>query len=97
MSKTRPDIIVQPNQQNNIIELLNAQQGHPAVNATQTLRIQNKTDVIVYVHKTDAQVDNIVGGKSLPMHWQAEISLENLNCIVTCSGKQGRINVEVLS
>ncbi|MAD74980.1 MAG: hypothetical protein CML20_09355 [Rheinheimera sp.] len=97
MSKTRPDIIVMPNQQNDIVALLNEQAGFPAVTAGQELKIQNKTNVVVYVHKTAGPVTEIVGGNSIPKHWQATVEQGSEGCIVTCSGKVGRINVEVIS
>ncbi|QGJ84365.1 hypothetical protein [Pseudoalteromonas phage XCL1123] len=67
---TRPNIKLQPNVDNDVYALLNAQAGYPAVTVGTVLRIQNKGGSDVYIHEAAASIEKD-GGSTLPSYWQA--------------------------
>lgn len=97
MANTRPDIEIIANQDNDIYALLNAQEGHPAVNVGDILRIQNKSNSYVYLHQTDQIVTDFSGGTLLPSTYQSVTDVGLLGCHVTMPTGGGVIQVEVLS
>ncbi|WP_368485305.1 hypothetical protein ABZP26_02010 [Pseudoalteromonas sp. SD03] len=62
MSKNRPNITVKPNIANDVIALLNAQQGWDAVPVGTALFIQNKGSVPIFVHETAGEPTSFDGG-----------------------------------
>lgn len=97
MPITRPDIIVSPNQDNDLIALLNAQAGFDAVTVGTVLRIQNKSDNFVYVQQSDQVTTEFSSGTELQRSWQTETDAAALGVRVSCGGKECVISVEVVN
>ena len=92
---TRPNIKLLPNVDNDVYALLNAQAGYPAVTVGDSLRIQNKGSLPVYIHEDTASAEKD-GGTSLPQYWQATTRQGAPGVIATCLVFDGVINVEVV-
>jgi len=97
MSITRPDIIVKPNKDNDLIALLNEQAGFDAVTVGTVLRIQNKSDNYVYVQQSDQVTTEFDSGTELKRSWQTETDAAALGVRVSCGGKESTISVEVVN
>lgn len=96
MANTRPDIIILPNQDNDVYSLLNAQVGYPPVAVGSRLRIQNKSGQEVYLHQTDQVVTDFVGGTRLPVNKQACTDDIISGCKATVTTLPAKLQVEVL-
>ena len=92
---TRPNIKLQPNVDNDVYALLNAQEGYPAVTVGAALRIQNKGSLPVYIHEATASVEKD-GGTTAPQYWQVTTEANAAGVIATCLVSEGVINVEVI-
>lgn len=92
---TRPNITLQPNFDNDVYALLNAQAGYPAVTVGAPLRIQNKGGSNVYIHEATASIEKS-GGTTLPVTWQATTKDGAAGVIATCLVNEAVINVEVI-
>ena len=92
---TRPNITLQPNVDNDVYALLNAQVGYPAVTVGASLRIQNKGSLPVYIHEATSSVEKD-GGTTLERGIQATTETDAVGVIATCLVSEGVINVEVI-
>lgn len=92
---TRPNIKLQPNVDNDVYVLLNEQAGYPAVNVGDSLRIQNKGALPVYIHESTASIEKD-GGTTLDKGIQATTMQGAPGVIATCLVDDGLINVEVV-
>ena len=92
---TRPNIKLQPNVDNDVYALLNAQVGYPAVTVGDSLRIQNKGVLPVYIHESTASIEKD-GGTTLDKGIQATTRQGAAGVIATCLVDDGLINVEVV-
>jgi len=92
---TRPNIKLLPNVDNDVYALLNAQAGYPAVNVGDSLRIQNKGVLPVYIHEAASSIEKD-GGTTLDKGIQATTMQGAAGVIATCLVDDGLINVEVV-
>lgn len=92
---TRPNIKLQPNVDNDVYALLNAQAGYHAVTAGTALRIQNKGSLPVYIHESTSSAEKD-GGTTLDSGIQATTETDSPGVIATCLVSEGVINVEVI-
>ena len=92
---TRPNIKLLPNVDNDVYELLNEQTGYPAVTVGDSLRIQNKGSLPVYIHEATASIEKD-GGTTVPSEWQSTKKQGAPGVIATCLVFEGVINVEVV-
>lgn len=97
MSITRPDIIIKPNKDNDLIALLNEQAGFDAVTVGTVLRIQNKSDNYVYVQQSDQVTTEFSSGTELKRSWAVETDAAALGVRVSCGGRECKIGVEVVN
>lgn len=97
MSITRPDIIITPNQDNDLIARLNAQAGFDAVAVGTVLRIQNKSNNFAYVQQSDQVTTEFDSGTELQRSWAVETDAAALGVRVSCGGKECTIGVEVVN
>tara|TARA_R110002020_G_scaffold437601_1_gene647894 strand:- start:173 stop:460 length:288 start_codon:yes stop_codon:yes gene_type:complete len=93
---TRPDITIKPNQDNDLIALLNEQAGFSTVSAGTVLVVQNKSDNFAYVQESNQPTVNFTSGKELQRSWQYETNANAPGVRVTCGGTECVVGVEVL-
>ncbi len=91
---TRPNITLQPNVDNDVYALLNAQEGYPTVTVGTALRIQNKGGANVYIHEATASIEKN-GGFTVPVTWQTTTEDGAAGVIATCLVNEVVINVEI--
>ena len=97
MSITRPDIIIKPNRDNDLIALLNEQTGFDTVAVGTVLRIQNKSDNYLYVQQSDQVTTEFDSGTELKRSWAIETDAAALGVRVSCGGRECKISVEVVN
>lgn len=93
---TRPNIKLTAGIDNDVYALLNAQVGQPSVTVGDTLIVQNKSPINVYLHEGAASYE-INGGTTTPTDWQVTLDDGANGIIATCSGKGAVINVQVVT
>ena len=97
MPITRPDIFIKPNQDNDLIALLNEQTGFDTVAVGTVLRIQNKSDNYLYVQQSDKITTEFDSGTELKRSWATETDAAALGVRVSCGGRECKIGVEVVN